>query len=219
MLVFVLVSAALIVAMPRLQPWFFQRYGNRVTEPEIKGAFAALFALIFFAGMAKSLAVLPALLLGLAVARSFSKHKEEQARFRVVAFTLLTPFFFIKAGMSISLSAVSANLALVIALFAMKLAAKVGGVLPLANRYVPREATFTTLLLGTGLTFGNIAALWGLDAGIIDSAQFSLLLAAVILSAIVPTIIAQRHFEPKYQLEGASELMASAGAAGTGSED
>ncbi|MBI2953773.1 MAG: cation:proton antiporter [Chloroflexi bacterium] len=198
MLAFVLFSATLIVVMPRLQPWFFQRYGNRVTEPEIKGAFAALFALMFFAGMAKSLAVLPALLLGLAVARIFVKHREEQARFRVVAFTLLTPFFFIKSGMGISLSDVWANLGLMLALFVVKLGAKIGGVLPQARRYVRGDAMYTTLLLGTGLTFGNIAALWGLNAGIINSTQFSLLVTAVILSAVIPAIIAQRHFEPKY---------------------
>lgn len=187
--------------MPRLHPWFFQRYGNRMIEPEIKGAFAALFALMFFAGLAQSLAILPALLLGLAVAGVFAKHPGEHARFRVVAFTLLTPFFFIKSGMSVSLPAVWANFGLLIALFGVKVMTKIGGVLPHARRYVPREATYTTLLMSTGLTFGNIAALWGLNAGIIDRTQFSLLVAAIILSAVIPTLIAQRYFEPEPHLD------------------
>jgi hypothetical protein len=50
--------------------------------------------------------------------------------------------------------------------------------------------------MSTGLTFGTISALYGLNAHIIDRAQFSLLLAVVVLSAIVPTAIAQRFFQP-----------------------
>ena len=50
--------------------------------------------------------------------------------------------------------------------------------------------------MSTGLTFGTITSLYGLNAGIIDRTQFSLLIAAVVLSAIVPTVIAQRFYQP-----------------------
>ncbi len=50
--------------------------------------------------------------------------------------------------------------------------------------------------MSTGLTFGTIASLYGLTAGIIDRTQFSLLIGVVVLSAIVPTAIAQRFFQP-----------------------
>lgn len=103
LLPFLLVSAAIIWAMPRLHPWFFPRYGNRVIEPEIKGALAALLVLMFFAQLAESHAVLPAFILGLAVARVFNANRETQRRFRVVAFALLTPFFFLKSGTNVSL--------------------------------------------------------------------------------------------------------------------
>jgi hypothetical protein len=93
---FFVVSVVVIVAMLVLQPWFFRRYGDRVIEPEIKGAFVVLFLLMWTADLAKSQAVLPAFLLGLAVARVFQSHREQQKRFRVVAFSLLTPFFFPK---------------------------------------------------------------------------------------------------------------------------
>jgi hypothetical protein len=46
------------------------------------------------------------------------------------------------------------------------------------------------------LTFGTISSLYGLNAGIIDQTQFSLLVSVVVLSAIVPTVIAQRWFSP-----------------------
>ena len=69
-------------------------------------------------------------------------------------------------------------------------------VFPLAQRAAPRHATFTTLLMSTGLTFGTISSLYGLNAGIIDETQFSLLVTVVVLSAVVPTAIAERWFLP-----------------------
>jgi Kef-type K+ transport system membrane component KefB len=201
LLAFIAVSAVAIWAMPRLQRWFFSRYGNRVIEPEIKGAFAVLFGLMYFGALAESHAVLPAFLLGLAVAKVFLRHRPEQQRFRVVAFAFLTPFFFLKGGMNISVPAVVANLGLVAVLLAVKLLTKFAGVYPFARRYVPEDAWYTTLLMSTGLTFGTISSLYGLNAGIIDQAQFSVLVTVVVLTAIVPTVIAQRWFTPRATAE------------------
>jgi Kef-type K+ transport system membrane component KefB len=198
---FIAVSVAAIWAMPRLQSWFFGRYGNRVIEPEIKGAFAVLFVLMYFGALADSHAVLPAFLLGLAVAKVFHQHRLEQQRFRVVAFAFLTPFFFFKGGMNISVPAVVANLGLMLLLLALKFGTKVIGVYPLARRYMPRDAWYTTLLMSTGLTFGTISSLYGLNAGIINQEQFSVLVTVVVLTAIVPTAIAQRWFTPRVRRE------------------
>jgi Kef-type K+ transport system membrane component KefB len=196
LLPFVLVSAALIVLMPKLESWFFHRYGSRVIEPEIKGAFAALLLLMWLGEQAHSHAVLPAFLLGLAVSRAFERHRSTQQRFRVVAFALLTPFFFIRSGMNVSLPLVIANLGLLAALLALKLALKAAAVYPLAHRYARPHATFTSLLMSTGLTFGTISATYGYTAGIITQAQFSVLVTVVVLSAVIPTAIAQRFFSP-----------------------
>src|SRR2546423_9427211 len=73
---------------------------------------------------------------------------------------------------------------------------KLAGVYPLARRFTAPHAVFTTLLMSTGLTFGTITSLYGLQSGIIDSTQFSLLILVVVLSAIVPTAIAQRFYQP-----------------------
>jgi Kef-type K+ transport system membrane component KefB len=115
----------------------------------------------------------------------------------VVAFAFLTPFFFLKGGMSVSAAALWANLGILAVLFAAKMGPKIGAVYPLARRYTAPHAAFTTLLMSTGLTFGTITSLYGLNSGIIDSTKFSLLIAVVVLSAIVPTAIAQRYFDPR----------------------
>jgi Kef-type K+ transport system membrane component KefB len=194
--VFLIVSVGLILLLPRIAPWFFARYGDRVIEPEIKLVFACLLVLIVLANLAHGHAVLPAFVLGLAMSRHFAEHREEQKRLRVVAFAFLTPFFFLKGGLNVSLAAVAANLGLLGALLAAKMLPKIAFVLPLARRAAPRDATFATLLMSTGLTFGTISALYGLTAGIIDRTQFSLLVTVVVLSAVVPTAIAERWFLP-----------------------
>jgi Kef-type K+ transport system membrane component KefB len=193
---FAAVSVGFIWGLPKISPWFFGRYGDRVIEPEIKLVFAALFILMYLGTKADSQAVLPAFVLGLAMSAHYAEHRKEQERLRVVAFAFLTPFFFIKGGLNVSLSAVWANLGVLALLCVAKIAPKFGGVYPLARRYTSPHAAFTTLLMSTGLTFGTITSLYGLQAGIIDRTQFSLLVTVVVLSAIIPTAIAQRFFTP-----------------------
>jgi Kef-type K+ transport system membrane component KefB len=196
-MLFVAVSVAIIFGVPRLAPGFFARYGDRVIEPEIKLIFASLFVLMLFAELGQSHAVLPAFLFGLTMAHTLAAHRAQQRRLRVVAFALLTPFFFLKSGLNISVSAVVANWNWLVALLTLKLAMKVGGVYPVARRYVRRDAVYTTLLMSTGLTFGTISSLYGLNAGIITRAQFSVLVTVVILSAVLPTLVAQQFFSPQ----------------------
>ena len=64
---------------------------------------------------------------------------------------------------------------------------------------------YTTLLMSTGLTFGTISALFGLSHKLIDQAQYSALVAAVIGSAVVPTLIANAFFLPRHLLKSANE--------------
>ncbi|HLE99569.1 MAG TPA: cation:proton antiporter [Gaiellaceae bacterium] len=189
-------SLVLVLGLPRIAPAFFGRYGNRVIEPEIKLAFAGLLLLMWLGEKAQSHAVLPAFVLGLALSSHYASHRLEQERLRVVAFAFLTPLFFLRGGMSVSLGALWANLGVLALLFGAKMLPKLVGVYPLARRYCAPHAAFTTLLMSTGLTFGTISALYGLNAGIVDETQFSLLVSVVVLSALVPTVIAQRLFQP-----------------------
>jgi Kef-type K+ transport system membrane component KefB len=205
--VFLVVSVALIVALPKLSPWFFRRYGDRVIEPEIKLVFAILFALMVLGEEANSQAVLPAFVLGLVMSRHYRQHQEEQRRLRVVAFAFLTPFFFLRGGLNVSLAAVFANLGVLSLLVAAKMIPKLSLLYPLARRHTAPNAAFTTLLMSTGLTFGTISALYGLNAHIIDRTQFSLLVTVVVLSAIIPTAIAQHWLSPPEPAEHPHHLL------------
>jgi Kef-type K+ transport system membrane component KefB len=67
-----------------------------------------------------------------------------------------------------------------------------------AFKYQAREGTYYTLMMSTGLTFGTISALFGLSHGIISDAQYSYLVATVIASAVIPTMVANEFFLPKH---------------------
>src|SRR5208337_3160210 len=137
---------------------------------------------------------------GMALAPAFLADRELPHRMRIIAFTILTPFYFLKAGSLVELRQILDSAGLVVILLAIKMATKFVGILPLtrAFRFDPREGMYTTLLMSTGLTFGTISALFGLTNHIIDQRQYTVLVTAVIGSAVVPTLIAQRWFQPAF---------------------
>ena len=203
LLLFMAVTAVSLFFLPRWLRWLVGTVPNRVSEPEIKFIFLVLFLLGGLATQAGSEAVLPAYLVGLAVAGVFVRDRVLVNRMRAIAFSLLTPFYFIKAGLYVSLPAVAAGAALIAAFLGVKLAAKGIGVWPTAKAFgMPvREANYTTLLMATGLTFGTISALYGLTNHIIDQAAYTILVTTVILSAVVPTLIATTFFAPRTRSE------------------
>jgi Kef-type K+ transport system membrane component KefB len=186
--------------LPRFVPWFFRAVGSRVSEPETKFILLVLFLLGGLGNMAKSEAVLPAYLIGMVMAPFFLRERVLAQRMRVIAFTLLTPFYFLKAGSLVKFGTVASAFALIAVLLGVKMVTKFIGVWPLTRvfRLGDREGMYTTLMMSTGLTFGSISALFGLTNGIINQDQYTVLVTAVIGSAVVPTIIAQRWFQPRF---------------------
>lgn len=181
----------------------FKWYGGRVSEPEIKFIFLMLTALAYLAVISGSEAVLPAYIIGMAMARFFLQYRETLHKMRAIIFAVFTPFYFIKAGALVSVVALYTLPGAIMVFLIVKVAAKFVGVLPVTRlfRYDSRTGMYTTLMMSTGLTFGSISALYGLTKNYIDSSQYSVLIATVILSAVVPTIIAQKWFFPIWSAE------------------
>jgi Kef-type K+ transport system membrane component KefB len=200
-LIFISVSLNVIYLADKLSRHVFTNplLRNKVIEPEIKYIFLLLLAFMFFANLGEGQAVLPAFLLGLLMTGHFKETAESRVvrnRLRTVAYAVITPIFFIVGGMKISLPLIATALGLFIILFIIKIAAKFLGVFFLAKRFIPRGRMYTTLLMSTGLTFGTIASLFGLNSGFINQVQYSVLVGVVIASAVIPTFIAQRWFRP-----------------------
>jgi glutathione-regulated potassium-efflux system ancillary protein KefC len=200
--VFIAVSVVVLGVLPWVTPRFFRRYGGRPSELEAKYLLLALFGMGALAAWADSEPVLPAYLIGMVLAGTVGKDHALVRRLRTVTFGLLTPFYFIRAGSFVSVPALLAAPASVLGLLLAKLVTKTVGVWPATRffRYPKQEAIYTTLLMSTGLTFGSISALFGLTHGVIDQAQYSFLIAAVIGSAVIPTLIANAFFLPRYLL-------------------
>lgn len=198
LIVFAVVVAGVLWIAPSFVTWFFQCFPTHVSEPGVKFVFFILFMLGSLASLAKSEAVLPAYLVGLGLAGVFAHQRDTVRRLRTTVFVFLTPFYFLNAGVKVYLPAIWTGFGLIMILFAVKVAAKIVGVWPLTRRYGfgSRESSYTTMLMSTGLTFGTISALFGLNNGYIDQSQYSVLATVVIGSAIVPTIIAQTFFRP-----------------------
>lgn len=205
-LVFAVVTAVACFVLPWLTPRFFARYGGRPSEMEAKFLLLLMFGLGALALWCGSEPVLPAYLVGMVLAGTVGKDHVLVRRLRTLTFGLLTPFYFIRAGSFVSVSALIAAPGIVALLLGAKMTTKFFGVLPTTKWFkAPHpESMYTTLLMSTGLTFGSISALFGLTHGIVSQAQYSWLIAAVIGSALVPTLIANAFFLPRHLLGEAS---------------
>jgi len=198
LLTFVLATAVVLPIAPRLTQLVIAHTRGRVSEPEVKFVLLLMFFLGGIASAGGSEPILPAYLIGMVLAGTFLRERTLVQRMRTMAFSILTPFYFIRAGTLVSLQAMVASVGLIAVLLGLKVATKFVGVRPVtaAFRFPQREAMYTTLLMSTGLTFGTISALFGLTHGVIDQRQYTILVTVVVLSAFVPTLIAQQFFKP-----------------------
>ncbi|NLP10136.1 cation:proton antiporter [bacterium] len=200
-LIFLSISINVIYFADKFTHYFFThpRWKDKVVEPEIKYIFVLLLVLMYFANFGEGHAVLPAFILGLLMSKHFkdsSGSRLVRNRLRTVAYALITPIFFIVGGLRVSLPLIATGGFLFLILFAIKIAGKFIGTYFFAKKYIPGGSMYTTLLMSTGLTFGTIASVFGLNSGLIDRQQYSILVGVVIASAIIPTFIAQKWFMP-----------------------
>ncbi|MGC9986115.1 MAG: cation:proton antiporter [Polyangia bacterium] len=202
--VFAVACLAAFVLLPLVTPHLMNHYANRTAAFRTKWVLFILFGLGALALWSGSEAVLPAYVAGMVLASTLGTDHVFVRRLRTLTIGFLTPIYFLRAGSFVSVPALlSAPLAF-LALFAGKVGAKIFGLYPVigAFRRERNERWYYTLMMSTGLTFGTISALYGLSHGLVTQQQYSYLVAVVIGSAVVPTLIANavclpRHLLPK----------------------
>jgi glutathione-regulated potassium-efflux system ancillary protein KefC len=212
-LIFIGASLVVFLFLPFVTPWFFARYGGRVSELETKYILFLLFGMGGLAVWSGSEAVLPAYLIGMVLAGTVGKDHFLIRRLRTLTFGLLTPFYFIRAGSFVSVPALVAAPLAFVALFFAKMGSKMLGLLPTVRAfgYSGHDGIYYSLMMSTGLTFGTISALFGLNHGIISQTQYSHLVATVIGSAVIPTAIANARFMPRHLLSENERELREAG--------
>ncbi|HPA71094.1 MAG TPA: cation:proton antiporter [Spirochaetota bacterium] len=201
--VFVAMCVAAVFLMPRITARLTRVYGNRTAAIRTKWIVFVLFALGALALWAGSEAVLPAYIVGMVLAGSVAKDEFFIRRLRTLTIGFLTPIYFLRAGFLVSIPAVLGAPLVFLVLLGGKVASKIFGLYPVIGRFreSKKERWYYTLLMSTGLTFGSISALYGLTHGIVSRDQYSFLIAAIIASAVVPTLIANMAFLPEHLLE------------------
>jgi glutathione-regulated potassium-efflux system ancillary protein KefC len=200
--VFIIVSIIAMALLPYVTSWISRVYGFRTAQIRTKWVMLTLFSLGALALWSGSEAVLPAYIVGMVLAGSAAKDDVWVHRLRTLTVGFLTPFYFLRAGTLVSLSSLLAAPLVFLVLLGAKVASKIFGLYPFIGmfRKEKNERWYYTLLMSTGLTFGTISALYGLTHGIVTQAQYSFLVAAVIASAVIPTLIAGIAFLPKHLL-------------------
>lgn len=206
-IVFIVASVAALLLLPVTTRWLTAHYAYRTAAIRTKWVMLILFGLGALALWSGSEAVLPAYLVGMVLAGSAARDVHWMRRLRTLTVGFLTPFYFLRAGTLVSLPALLSAPMIFLVLLAGKVASKVFGLYPFisAFRDDAKERWYYTLLMSTGLTFGTISALYGLSHGLVTKEQYSFLVAAVIASAVVPTIIASLYFVPRHLLVQADD--------------
>ncbi|AXV37225.1 MAG: potassium transporter [Methanobacterium sp. BRmetb2] len=200
-LIYISVSIIVIILATKFSNKVFEnpRLKNKVIEPEIKYIFLLLLVFMFLAALGGGQAILPAFVLGLFMSKHFVETIETievKKRLKTIAFAFITPVFFIVGGLNVSISLIYSMLPLFLSLFVVRQLSKFAGVYLITRKYLQKDQLYTTLLLSTGLTFGLIACLFGLNSSYINQIQYSILTGVLIASAIIPTYIAQKWFMP-----------------------
>jgi glutathione-regulated potassium-efflux system ancillary protein KefC len=200
--IFIIASAIVLALFPFLTLLLTKIYGNRTAAIRVKWVVFVLLGLGTLAFWSGSEAVLPAYIAGIMVAEFATKEEHWVRRLRTLTVGLLTPFYFLRAGSLVSLPALIGAPIVFLFLLGGKVFSKIFGLYPIISRFRKdnSERWYYTLMMSTGLTFGSISALYGLSHGIVSKEQYSFLVATVIASAVVPTMIANFSFLPKHLL-------------------
>ncbi len=201
-LIFLIAGAAVLAAFPPITSFLTRKYGNRTAAVRAKWIMLVLFGLGALALWSGSEAVLPAYIAGMLLAEFATKEHHWVRRMRTLTVGFLTPFYFLRAGTLVSVPALFAAPIVFVVLLLGKVVSKIFGLYPVIGRFRKErsEKWYYTLLMSTGLTFGTISALYGFSRGIVTQEQYSFLVAAVIASAVIPTMIANFAFMPRHLL-------------------
>ena len=202
----------LVALLPLITTRLIARYGNRTAAIRTKWILLVLCCLGALALWSGSEAVLPAYIAGMVLAKTVGRDHFYIRRLRTLTIGFLTPFYFIRAGSLVSFPALAAAPLVFLLLFLGKTASKIFGLFPVVGMFRENrhERWYYTLMMSTGLTFGTISALYGLTHAIVTQQQYSFLVATVIASAVIPTMIANAAFFPRHLLPGGPTVDATA---------
>jgi Kef-type K+ transport system membrane component KefB len=201
--IFIAVTIVLIFILPWITDFLIKHFAHKTAAIRAKWILFVLLSMGVLALWSDSEPVLPAYVIGMLLAKTMEKDGHFVRRLRTLTVGFLTPLYFLRAGALVSIPALVAAPVIFLLLFAGKVVSKIFGLYPAIQKFRDdkKEKWYYTLLMSTGLTFGTISALFGLSHNIISQQQYSYIVGAVIASAVIPTLIANKFFLPSHLLE------------------
>lgn len=202
-IIFITVTIFMVFSLPGITDFLIKHFAYKTAAIRTKWILFILLSMGTLAIWSGSEPVLPAYIIGMVLARTIEKDHFFVRRLRTMTVGFLTPLYFLRAGALMSLPALIAAPIIFLLLFGSKIITKIFGLYPVIHSFKEdkNEKWYYTLLMSTGLTFGTISALYGLSHQIITKEQYSYIVGAVIASAVIPTLIANKFFLPVHLLK------------------
>ena len=171
--------------------WIFRRYQGSLVEFELRFLMVLLISMGFMADHVGGIhPAVVAFLIGLVMGEVVEEHGEVEKKLRAIVFSLLAPVFFLSAGMEVDLTLVSSDILLqFLLLLVLAVGLKFAGT-ALATRWlVGHSSRFLGLLFNYRLAFGIVTAKVGREAGVINDAQYTIIMLVIISSALLPALL------------------------------
>jgi glutathione-regulated potassium-efflux system ancillary protein KefC len=188
---FSVVLFLLLVKLPKWGERLFSRYSGNQIEFKIRFILLVLVAIGFFSETVKINEAVLAFATGILFAELFRKDRLTEKKMRAIVFGFLAPFFFFKAGYSVQLSKVNLKvlfLSILLGLTAF-ITKYLGTVYATANIFKGAVYKLAGLFFNLRLTFGIVASMFGLKAGIIGEETYVALLIIIVVTSFISSLI------------------------------
>lgn len=178
--------------MPQDWEMAFARYSENLAEIELR---FILLALLFFAERVMVSEAVLAFIMGLLFSEILEEHEILVEKLKGIIFAFFSPIFFFKAGSFLRLSSISLTSLLYIAVllpaafFSKYYASKL--VFRKLFGAGERFSRFVGLSFNLRLTFGIVAALLGLELGLISLEIYAAIVTIIISSALISSIVSR----------------------------
>lgn len=188
-ILFLLITLIFMYHAPRISEWFFSRYGGNIVEMEFRFMLLVLLSLAFFSERIGVSEAVLAFVMGMLFSELMEEHDALVEKLRGLVFGFMAPVFFFKTGslmrfeyLNIFVLALTL-LFLLIAFYTKYLSIRL--VLPKIGIKDRNLIKLAGLLFNFRLTFGVVAALFGLKENILTQELYGMIITVIITSSII----------------------------------
>ena len=180
-----------LAQIPRLGRWLVKRYQSDQIEFKMRFILLVLLTMVLLSKQASIHVSLFAFFVGIFFSEFMEEDKELVSKLKSLVFGLMAPIFFFKAGLYVRLISFKwSMLPYVLFLGIVAYLAKFLGTYYSARKFLPQKvAKFAGLIFNVRLSFGIIAATFGLESGILRQEMFLTMIFIVVGASIVTSFL------------------------------